>query len=144
MTPRRRSCPRCAVEMTDMARGAVEALRCPLCRGFWIHQEGLAHDILTTAGQKGVRLPGVSFLEGPAARTDLPCPDCEAKMLETLTLRGVAVERCPACAGLFLQEGEGELITRRVLHAGTQFGPLAAELSRLIQQRRRHDGHTEV
>ena len=95
MKPAKRlACPRCAVELADVAHGAVEAHRCPLCRGYWIHQEGLMHDIRTTAEQKGVQLGAASLLEGPVASTDLPCPECKGVLLETLTMRGVSVERC--------------------------------------------------
>ncbi len=140
MKPAKRlDCPRCAVELAAVAHGSVAAHRCPLCRGYWMHQEGLAHDIRQTGGQKGVRLPDVSFLEGPPSATDWPCPDCKGVLLETLTMRGVPVERCPSCDGLFLQEGEGELITRRVLHAGAQFGPLIEELNKMIRNRPRGD-----
>ncbi len=137
-------CPRCAVELAAAAHGAVEAHRCPLCRGFWMHQEGLAQDIRHTAEQKGVRLSGVSLLEGSPTPTDLPCPACNGVLLETLTMRGVSVERCPSCGGLFLQEGEGELITKRVLNAGKQFGPLLAELNAMIRERWRHGGQHDV
>ncbi len=146
MTPpaKRLACPRCAVELAAVAHGTVEAHHCPVCRGFWMHQEGLVHDIRETAEQKGVQLPGVSLLEGPPAPTDLPCPACDQVLLQRLRMRGVVVERCARCGGLFLQEGEGELITRRVLHAGAQFGPLFAELSAMIRERRRQGGQGDA
>ncbi len=38
---------------------------------------------------------------------DWICPKCQVKM-ESRQLRGIVVERCPSCSGIFLDDGELE------------------------------------
>lgn len=41
---------------------------------------------------------------------DWICPKCQVKM-ESRQLKGVVVERCPSCSGIFLDDGELEELT---------------------------------
>jgi len=127
-------CPRCAVEMTVVEDGGLRAHRCPECEGMWLPGENLAAAIRLEAAEQGVHIATVSLLEGPAVPCDRPCPTCASPM-NRLTMRGVEVERCPSCHGVFLDYGEGALITRRVVQSSKEWGPAYATLQRLLRQR---------
>src|SRR5437764_2586031 len=39
----------------------------------------------------------------------MQCPACETVMV-TVTIRGIEIDRCPACGGVALEKGEAETI----------------------------------
>lgn len=45
------------------------------------------------------------------------CPDC-AKTMEVLTLHKVLIDRCPECFGIFLDQGELELLFKTQSESG--------------------------
>ena len=134
-------CPRCAVAMAERTEAGIRAHRCPVCEGMWIPGNDLPAAIRLEAAEQGVQLAAVALLEGPAVPTDRTCPGC-ATVLERLAMRGVEVERCPACRGVFLDYGEGALITKRVMAAAAQWGPAYEALQRLVRERFRDAGRT--
>jgi len=118
----------------------VTAHRCPLCEGVWIADTDLLEAIRLEAREHGVDLRTIGLLDGVPQPTDFPCPACGAH-LGRLTLRGVEVERCPDCRGVFLEYGEGRRITKRVMRASAEWGPAHAALQRLMRERfRGRDG----
>lgn len=112
------SCPRCA--------GALEAIpgdeagsRCTGCGGFWITEQALRNGIRAFLHELGITDMIVAFHESPAGTTDSPCPSCRDARLGAVRFRGVIVERCNECGGIFLDEGETEQISQRVLFSAT-------------------------
>ena len=45
----------------------------------------------------------------PASKGSMKCPKCDTR-LETLTYKGVEVDRCESCNGIFLDDGELETL----------------------------------
>ncbi len=42
----------------------------------------------------------------------MQCPRCDGHSLSAQTLSGIEVDRCPSCNGVWLDRGEGEMVTR--------------------------------
>lgn len=42
----------------------------------------------------------------------MQCPRCDGQSLSAQTLSGIEVDRCPRCNGVWLDRGEGEMVTR--------------------------------
>ncbi len=40
------------------------------------------------------------------------CPRCEEQVLDQESMLGIDVDRCPGCHGVWLDRGEGEMVTR--------------------------------
>ena len=112
------NCPRCNGPLQTRSGGGLTAAICdnPKCGGGWMSATDLEQAIRRFANAKGVELKSVALLEGPSRATTQRCPECTTP-LNAVTLRGVQVERCPACQGVFLDVGEGRQIAQRTIGA---------------------------
>jgi Zn-finger nucleic acid-binding protein len=125
-------CPRCGVELGTLAHADIKGAGCPKCEGVWLSAVDLSAAIRLYAADHGVALEAIALLEGPAAPTALPCPDCSFS-LQIIALRGVDVEQCPSCRGVFLDGGEIEAIANRVTQASTTWEPARQEFLKTVR-----------
>lgn len=107
-------CPKCKGSMEGLGEGARGG-RCTDCGGLWVTEGGLRHGILVFLKGLGIEDQIVAFHEIPAGATEIACPECEGERLARMKFRGVEVERCRQCGMIFLDEGETDLISQRVL-----------------------------
>lgn len=104
-------CPRCNAVMRPRRVRNVIVHFCPDCAGLWLGRDAMAGlrrrhgdkvTALTTAGSRARKADP----EGKAV-----CPDDSSRMV-LRTHRGVTVDLCPSCGGVWLDRGELELILR--------------------------------
>ena len=127
------NCPRCRTELDARSHAAIAAAICARCGGAWLGGGDLERAIRLFATEQGIVLTTLALLEGPTRATTLPCPHCAAP-LQALTLRGVEVERCPACRGVFLDPGEGQRLAQRVVVAAVEWDRSYQHLLRTIRR----------
>jgi len=127
------NCPRCSTELDARSSAGITAAICARCAGAWLRGEDLERAIRLVAAEQGIVLKTLALLEGPARPTTLACPEC-ATALETLTMRGVEVERCVACRGVFLDAGEGRTLAQRAVRAATDWDRSYQALLRTIRE----------
>jgi Zn-finger nucleic acid-binding protein len=126
-------CPRCATELDVRSHAGVTAAVCKQCGGAWISAADLDRALRAVAAEQGVVVKTLTLLEGPSRETDIPCPQCAPTRLRTITLRGVEVERCPACRALFLDRGEGRTLARRTVVGAVEWDRSYEALLRTIK-----------
>ena len=130
-------CPRCRVELETLTHAGIKGAGCPKCEGVWLGAADLVSAIRFFATDKGVALKTIALLEGPTRASALRCPECSVS-LQSIALRGVDVEKCPSCRGVFLDSGESEAIAKRVMFSAATWEPAHQELLqtlRLIRER---------
>jgi Zn-finger nucleic acid-binding protein len=97
------NCPRCSVPLEWKPGNGGGLNCCPACQGFWLDNAALRE-----ARQKFQADLADDFSALPGTRTSaIKCPGDGAAML-TITHRGVEVDTCPDCKGLWLDKGEWE------------------------------------
>ncbi len=102
-------CPRCeSKDWRPVARGPLQGARCQGCEGTWV-DGARAHVFVETA--VGVDPSLLPELAGHFAGERLGCPQCRLAM-DPVTLKGVHIDRCGRCAGLWLDDSELEALTR--------------------------------
>lgn len=97
-----------------------------------MHKDDLERAVRLFAAEQGVVLKTLALLEGPARDTTLPCPQCSTT-LQRLTLRGVEVERCARCQGVFLDAGEGRTLAQRTVLASAEWDQAYQTLLRTVR-----------
>jgi Zn-finger nucleic acid-binding protein len=105
---------------------------CPKCEGVWLGADGLATAIRHYAAAQGVTLKTIALLEGPSRPGELHCPECSSS-LQLIALRGVEVETCPTCRGVFLQRVDIEAIAKRVMYSAATWVPAHQEFLRTLR-----------
>jgi Zn-finger nucleic acid-binding protein len=128
-------CPHCRLELEVQSHAGIEGAVCPECHGVWLPAPALKNAIRLYAADHGVALETVSLLEGPAHQSALPCPQCASSSLQVITLRGVEVEKCVSCGGLFLDGGDRAVIAERVMRAAATWDLANQEFLRVQRQR---------
>jgi Zn-finger nucleic acid-binding protein len=126
-------CPRCGTELDVRSQADVTAAVCRQCGGAWISADDLDRALKAVAAEHGVVVKTLALLEGPSRETDIPCARCTPTRLQTITLRGVEVERCPNCRGLFLDRGEGRTLAHRTVVGAVEWERSYEALQRTIK-----------
>ncbi len=120
-------CPACSSLMFRMTAVGVEVDGCPGCGGIWLDKGELPKlsadpNVLRSLGN------GIRATQPAAApqRTD-SCPRCNQPLspFEFGTLRGIRLDRCKSCEGIWLDAGEAQSIAER-LGAAAQSFPAAS------------------
>ncbi|MGI5861045.1 MAG: protein kinase domain-containing protein [Myxococcales bacterium] len=113
--PRRAQCPRCRRDLSLSRVGAVEVDGCHRCGGLWLDegelQELCNHPLVLLACAR--RFVPTELLTVASGGN---CPRC-AEPLEPFqfdSLRGIQLDRCPRCRGVWLDHGEAEAIDARL------------------------------
>lgn len=115
LRPTRARCPRCRRDLSLSRVGAVEIDGCHQCGGLWLDEGELQElsnhpRVLLACARRFVptQLP-------PPASGGL-CPRCAASIepFQYDSLRGIELDRCPRCHGVWLDHGEAEVIDARL------------------------------
>jgi Zn-finger nucleic acid-binding protein len=107
-------CPKCAQPLESLDESG-NAARCRGCDGLWVTGETLRKGIAIYLSNLGVEDQVIALHEMPAGNTGLACPECPGIRLTALKFRGVEVERCDRCGKIFLDDGDTDTISQRVL-----------------------------
>ena len=99
-------CPRHHIALTPLTVEEQKVAACPECQGLWI--PGRLINQVVGAGQRKI-LSGMC----KEHRTTLNCPHDQWSLGEA-TIRGVTVDFCPNCHGLWLDAGELEHLQKVV------------------------------
>ena len=126
------NCPRCGNELDTRSTAGIAAAICGRCAGACLHKDDLERAVRLFATEQGIVLKTLTLLEGPARDTTLPCPQCST-LLQRLTLRGVEVERCAVCQGVFLDAGEGRALAQRAVLAAGEWDRAYQTLLRTVR-----------
>ena len=86
--------------------------------------------IRRAASAVGVAKKAIGLLEAVPEPTEHACPDCAETYLDVVTMRAVEVERCPACAGVFLTPGDFEAIVARFIRAQREWREVEEDWAR--------------
>ena len=127
------NCPRCGTKLDVRSQADITAAVCTQCGGVWLSPDDLQRALRTFATEQGVVLKTLALLEGASRETNIPCPRCAPTRLQTLTLRGVEVERCPDCRALFLDRGEGRTLAQRTTVGSVEWDRSYQALLRTIR-----------
>jgi Zn-finger nucleic acid-binding protein len=120
------SCPVCAERMVSLSK---QGWTCKACKGLWVP---------TPLNPLTAQVPADFEVVGASRR--LSCPSCQ-KPLSTLLRRGLELDRCPGCMGLWLDLGELEDLEDQVARSqkGPALGPNGEPLTRREELRERLD-----
>lgn len=98
-----RGCPRCAKPVPLVPGESPGEWTCKRCGGHHLDGPATRALVVTELGVAADVLRNLPALHG--GQETVPCP-CGAAKAATCVLRGVAVNLCPACDGLWLDSGE--------------------------------------
>ena len=94
-------CPRCSVEMSEIASGDSTLQRCATCGGLWIDSADL-NRVLLHAG-----LPALSAVGGYVNPDEIAgqCPACHVDLVavEGGEKRSLHYDTCESCGGIWLE-----------------------------------------
>jgi len=108
-------CPTCKQPMISLHLAGVEIDRCLECRGTWLDSGEL--ELLTElAGIEPAELARALRLARAVDKGRRRCPRCRRRMeiIEVGRATRVALDRCPAGHGLWLERGEVEAVVGSV------------------------------
>ena len=127
-------CPKCRGALAPVDDDGSRVHRCGSCGGFWMPRSVLVNLIRSAASAAGVAKKAIGLLEAAPEPTGHACPDCTETCLAALTMRSVKVERCPACAGVFLAQGGFEAITARFIRAQREWREAEADWAQFAEK----------
>ncbi len=100
-------CPRCSVELSEIAREDSALHRCAECGGLWIGDVADLNKILLHAN-----LPALSALGGFANPDEISgmCPACNVDMVvvEGGEKRSVSYDTCESCGGIWIDTDQDD------------------------------------
>ena len=107
-------CIRCDTDMKKTAKAGIVIDACPNCRGLWL--DGGELEML----EKGYKKENAELMQEAAReiRSERTkgitikgmCPNCQDASLRVIRRERVEVDFCPACKGIFFDEGELPLV----------------------------------
>ncbi len=99
-------CPRCSVEMTEIAHNDDTLQRCSQCGGQWIDSADLNRVLLHA------NLPALSAVGGYVNPDEIAgmCPVCNVDLVavEGGEKRSLHYDTCESCGGIWLEGPEGD------------------------------------
>ncbi|ABS28395.1 zf-TFIIB domain-containing protein [Anaeromyxobacter sp. Fw109-5] len=100
-------CPRCSVEMTEIAQEDSALQRCGECGGIWVVDVADLNKMLLHAN-----LPALSALGGYVNTDEIAgmCPACNVDLVvvEGGERKSVAYDTCESCGGVWVEGEEDE------------------------------------
>jgi len=132
-------CPKCAERLEARAFGMVTVDGCAGCGGLWFdHQElnSLARD--PSVGLMEVERAFQQPLAAVPAGGSMRCPRCRVELYEFTFPHTpeVRLDACPACKGIWLDDGELQQIAERIARGRQEPGRAAAEAERVREHAR--------
>lgn len=115
-------CPKCS-DPAEMQDSGTFFLLCSDCDGVWIDKDKLTSYLRE---RHDGRTPPPFHHETWPVQTELSCPSCEESKLEQIRMRGVEVERCPLCEGIFFDRRELERVAQRSLRVAKELDDVRA------------------
>jgi uncharacterized protein len=113
-------CPRCGGNLTERRFGAVAVDGCSACGGLWLD----ANELGQIARDPSTGLMDVERAFQPAVSAEagagtMACPKCGAALyrFEFPHTPGVPLDACPACKGVWMDDGELQQIAERLAEA---------------------------
>jgi Zn-finger nucleic acid-binding protein len=113
------NCPRCSQELKAIEYEGLGIETCPGCQGEWLD----AGELLGVTQRMGSRFApeeiekleainkAIFTLEEQTPQVDCPrCPDTPLKRFNYAVSSGIALDKCPRCAGVWLDKGEMEQV----------------------------------
>ncbi len=118
-TSRQMNCPRDQSTLSTMPIAGINVQTCDHCDGFWIDKHTLQrlYEKLDLNVPKAFTYPG--FSTTGLAKAEGKCPSDGSQMV-IRTYRGVDIEVCPSCLGIWLDAGESQHIAEIWRLAGSQ------------------------
>ncbi len=105
-------CPRCSVEMTEIATGDSTLQRCSSCGGLWIDVADLNRVLLHA------NLPALSALGGFVNPDEIAgmCPACNVDLVavEGGEKRSLHYDTCESCGGIWLEGPDEDEIAETI------------------------------
>lgn len=98
------TCPKCRGSLRFAADGPIAT--CHDCLGLWVDTPALRAADPPIPKADAVLVAVDAFDLADASPTELPCPGCGGGDLGIQRIRGVEVDWCFDCRGLFLDRGE--------------------------------------
>jgi Zn-finger nucleic acid-binding protein len=118
-------CPKCGCGLRTQADGTLSCLG---CAGVWVPREAYV-DALHAAGGTTRVLDELDHNRSPTA---FSCPTCQTTQLQCSHARGVELDWCRACGGIYFDIGELERVGKgnaRKGRAATASEPVTARKS---------------
>lgn len=109
-----RACPRDGSELESRVVGSAEVLVCQKCHGLWLSGHDLA--ALLRSPYESWKLPWSEMYATGTTIVDntLRCLCPSRSLMRTVDRKGVSVDLCPDCGGLWFDGGELEQIIRKL------------------------------
>ncbi len=110
-----RPCPRCDGGLTLVLAGGIQVDGCPRCGGLWFDARELGQLAQVSAEEMGAlerRFEPAAAAAGRAPGTPRLCPGCRVSLrqFEYPWARGVLLDHCLECHGIWVDDGElGEI-----------------------------------
>lgn len=104
-------CPRCLERLAESNSSGYATRKCLYCNGIWIGRASL--EALLSEEKSAISLDDlVSTIlgEGTHSESDRACPACTPKKLHHVRVGPADLDLCPACGGIFFDEGEIEQV----------------------------------
>lgn len=119
-------CARCHDPDLDVI-GALSAAACARCGGGFIPEDGTSR-LMEELNHSTAELRELASLFGG---TRLPCPACKSKM-SPLQLRGVTLDVCFGCGGMWVDKGDLEAVSSGRYHMPAPTKPLARAMTAIV------------
>lgn len=104
-------CPRCKTPLTVEEHGDIIMEHCEDCGGYWMNPEDFKAviDLIRLPAASGANRTGVDLTD---VEEDALCPHCGVPMhpFNYAGDSGVILDKCPACGGLWLDNGDFERV----------------------------------
>lgn len=104
----RLACPKCRQAFARQEVDGAPVLSCGGCGGIWFTADGMSEFLKKAAQAGGGAVPLEIEPEETPVPTEVGCPSCETGGLDTIKVRGVALDRCWECHGIYIDLGELE------------------------------------
>ncbi|MCW4205431.1 MAG: zf-TFIIB domain-containing protein [Candidatus Thiodiazotropha lotti] len=99
-------CPRCIEKMEETTSKGIITHTCFYCNGTWINSDSLKI-ILENENNTLLQIDLKNSFESlKVTNKDRHCPECKNQQLFQIIVRGVELDLCPECIGVFFDEGE--------------------------------------
>jgi Zn-finger nucleic acid-binding protein len=118
-------CPDCALPLIERKIGVHSLHPCSSCRGLWIDRdEALA---LSATIRHGASFAAPTKREKPLRVRH--CSRCDGVSMSVLRYRGIEIDLCPTCKGIWLDADEiAPIMARHGLKKGDRRKPLSVTL----------------
>lgn len=102
------SCPQCCEKLTKETYGFFDAASCLYCDGAWLPGTSFSSALALSPGAPDLNtlLEKVSVCGQP--RSNLVCPACGTNSFKSIEAKGIEIDLCPQCGGIYFDKGELE------------------------------------